>query len=251
MTIELQKLILIMVRITSFIVFTPGFSFKGLPNYFKLALSMSFSLIIYFSIPDIAIISGLFEFSFYIVKEILLGLSLGYISKLIFGIIEIAGQLVDFQSGFSMASVYDPSAGSQISNYGKIYYWLSMSIFFILDIHHMLIESLVESFKNIPLTEISYTSLGVLEIIKLFSNVFALGFKLAVPIVVVVLVTDIVLAIISRTIPQINVLMLGMPLKSLMSFILTLLMMSWLLESIGKNIMLLPAYLNRFYNIVS
>lgn len=250
MVIQIQKLMLILVRITSFIFLSPGFSFQGLPNIFKFALSFSFSLVVYFVVPDITIIPGYFEFALLILKEVLFGISLGYISKLIFGIIEMAGQLIDFQAGFSMASVYDPTAGTQVSNFGKIYYWMSMSIFFILDLHHKVIEALIESFKYIPLTEVSFNKLAVLEVLNLFSKVFALGFKLAVPMVIVVLITDIILGIISRSIPQINVLMLGMPMKAIISFVLTFVTLSWLMDAMAKNIVLLPGYMERFYQIL-
>lgn len=250
MVIQLQKLILILMRITSFIFLSPGFSFQGLPNIFKVALSFSFSLVVYFVVPDIPIIPGYFEFALLILKEIVFGLALGYISKLIFGIIDMAGQLIDFQAGFSMASVYDPTAGGQVSNFGKVYYWMSISLFFILDLHHAVIESLIRSFSYVPLTEIGYNKLGVLEVLNLFSKVFELGFKLAVPIVIVVLITDIVLGIISRSIPQINVLMLGMPMKALISFVLTFVTLSWLMDAVARNIALLPGYMERFYRIL-
>ncbi len=65
-----------------------------------------------------------------VIKETLFGLAIGYVTQLIYGIMEIAGQLIDFQVGFSMASVYDPSLGRNASNYGKMYYWLSICVFF-------------------------------------------------------------------------------------------------------------------------
>lgn len=251
MIIQLQKLLLILVRITSFIFLSPGFSFKGLPNTFKVALSVAFSMVVYFTIPDIDIILNLYIFSGFIIKELLFGLALGYVSKLIFGIIEIAGQLIDFQVGFAMAAVYDPTTGAQVSNYGKVYYWISISVFFILDLHHKVIELLIKSFSYIPLIDIKYNSLAIREVINLFSKVFSLAFKLAVPMIIVVLVTDIVLGLISRSIPQINVLMLGMPMKSMIAFILTFVTITWLVNAIGENIYILPKYMEIFLKIFS
>ena len=247
MTIQLQKLILILIRIVSFIFLSPGFSFKGLPAAIRFSVSISISLVIYFILPDIALVTSVLEFSISILKEIILGVSLAYVSKLIFGIVEIAGTLIDFQVGFSMASVYDPSAGKQLSNYGRIYYWLSIIVFFIMDMHHKMIEALIRSFDYFPLVVSEVNRGGVAEIVSVFSQVFALGFKLAVPIIVVVLVTDIVLGIISRTIPQINVLMLGMPMKTGISFILTLIALSWVVGSVGKNISMFTLYMERIY----
>lgn len=245
MIIQLEKLLLILVRITSFIFLCPGFSFSGLPNTVKIALSFSISIILYMILPEIGVISGLFHFVVLIIKETLFGIAMGYITQLVYGIMEIAGQLIDFQVGFSMASVYDPSMGTTASNYGKTYYWLSISIFFLLDMHHRVIETLIKSFEYIPIGTAGFQGLTVLSILNLFSRVFELAVNLAAPMIIVVLVTDVVLGIISRTVPQINVLMLGMPLKSMVSFFITILMLSWLMKTIGNGLYLIPEYMEK------
>ena len=249
MIIQLQKLLLILIRITAFIVLCPGFSFKGIPNIFKIALSFGFSIIVYLTTPDVPIISDLLYFFILVIKETLFGLTIGYVTQLIYGIMEIAGQLIDFQVGFSMASVYDPSLGRNASNYGKMYYWLSICVFFLLDMHHKIIETLIKSFEYIPITTVGFDGFGVLSVITLFSKVFELAVNLAAPMIIVVLVIDAVLGIISKTVPQINVLMLGMPIKSMMSFILTMIMLSWLMASMGNRLGLIPGYLENFFKL--
>lgn len=246
MNIQIEKLILILIRITSFIALSPGFSFRGLPNTIKIAISFSLSIITYMVMPDIELATSLLSFFLLAIKESLLGLGLGYISQLVYGIIEMAGQLIDFQVGFSMASVYDPVLGKNASNYGRLYYWLAIGVFFLLDLHHRLIEAIIKSFEHIPLGHVGFQGLTAFNIIRLFSRVFELALNLAAPIIIVVLVTDVVLGIISRTVPQINVLMLGMPVKSMISFIVTMLILSWLINSIGNNLGLMPGYLERF-----
>ncbi|MGN9165570.1 flagellar biosynthetic protein FliR [Tissierellaceae bacterium HCP3S3_D8] len=249
MIIQLQKLILILVRITAFIILCPSFSFKGLPNIFKVALSFSFSIIVYLVIPDIPIIEDILHFAILVVKEVLFGLAIGYVVQLIYGIIEIAGQLIDFQVGFSMASVYDPIMGKNMSNYGKMYYWLSICVFFLLDMHHKIIDTLIKSFTYVPIASVGFEGFGVLSVITLFSKIFELALNLAAPMIIVVLLTDVVLGIISKTVPQINVLMLGMPLKSMISFTLTMIMLSWLMNSIGNRLGLIPGYLENFFTL--
>lgn len=251
MNIQLEKIILIFVRITTFVFMTPGFSFQGMPNIFKFVLSAGFTLLAYTVVPDITPVTSSYFFIFFIFKEVLFGAALGFISKLIFGIIEIAGHLVDFQAGFSMATIYDPTVGGQISSFGRVYHWMSLMIFFIMDLHHKVIEVLIKSFDYVPLTEISMkSSKSVPFILDLFSKTFELAFKLAIPMIMVALITDIILGIISRTIPQINVLMLGMPLKALIAFVLTFFILFWLLEAIGKDLSLLPYNMERFIRLL-
>ena len=251
MTFQLQKLIMIFIRITAFIVICPGFSFKGLPNTFKIGFAISLTLIINSIIPEIDVIDNMFLFLLLNIKETILGLALGFVTNLIFSAAEIAGNLVDFQVGFSMASVYDPSVGTTAANYGKMYYWISISVFFMLDMHHKVITALVKSFDYIPLNTVSFNNYNAKAIVSLFSEVFELALNLAIPIIIVVLVTDIILGIISKTVPQINVLMLGMPVKAMVSYIITLLTLSWLINSIGNTIQLIPENLEGFMNLFS
>lgn len=251
MTFQLQKLILIFIRITAFIVICPGFSFKGLPNTFKIGFAISLTLIINSIIPEIDVIDNMFLFLLLNLKETILGLALGFVTNLIFSSAEIAGNLIDFQVGFSMASVYDPSVGNTAANYGKMYYWLSISIFFLLDMHHKVITALVKSFDYIPLNAVSFNNYSSRVIVSLFSEVFELALNLAMPVIIVVLITDIVLGIISKSVPQINVLMLGMPIKAMVSYIITLLTLSWLINSIGNIIQLIPENLHGFMNLFS
>lgn len=246
MVIDVQKLILILVRITSFILVCPGFSFKGLPNIFKIALSASITIMVYMVTPELVVPDELLYFFILAVKEVLFGLAIGYVSKLVFATIEIAGQLIDFQVGFSMASVYDPSMGANASNYGRIYYWISICIFFILDMHHKIIATLIQSFTYIPLGTPNIGSISIEGIVNLFAIIFELALNLAAPMIIVVLVTDMVLGVISKTVPQINVLMLGMPLKATVSFFFTLITLSWITSRIGNILETIPGYMEGF-----
>lgn len=249
MVIQLQKLILILVRITAFIVVCPGFSFKGLPNTLKIALSVSLSMMVYIMIPDIIATESLLLLFIWAIKETLFGLGIGYVTNLVFTTMEIAGQLVDFQVGFSMASVFDASLGMQASYYGKIYYWITISVFFLLNMHHIVLEALIKSFDYMPLTMVNIETFKVEGIVILFSNIFELALNLAAPIIIVVLITDIVLGVISRTVPQINVLMLGMPLKAMVGFVITMFTFSYLMNSITNIIEIMPEYMYKFMKL--
>lgn len=248
MDIQFEKLILILIRITAFIVICPGFSFKGLPNIFKVGISFSISIIVYTLVPDFYIDGNFYLLIPIAIKEILFGLAMGYITKLVFSAIETAGHLIDFQVGFSMGQVYDPTMGARSSNYGKLLNWLSLSVFFMLNMHHYMIDTLIRSFEYVPLDSLDLNSFGVASIAGLFSHVFELGFNLAVPIIIVVLTIDIILGVISRTVPQINVLILGMPMKSMISFVVFMLISSWILNSIGDIVSYMPEFIDGFVN---
>ncbi|MDZ7835781.1 MAG: flagellar biosynthetic protein FliR [Alkalibacterium sp.] len=135
------------------------------------------------------------------VKEVLIGLALGYVTLPFFTTFEIAGAFVDFQVGFSMGQIYDPALGVNASFYGRIYYWISMMIFFIADIHHHVIRSLVNSFEWAPLELLSFNHFGMKGIMHLFSQMFQTAVRLAIPLIIVAILSELTLALISRTVP--------------------------------------------------
>lgn len=246
MTIQLQTIILIFIRITSFIVVSPGFSIKGLPSVAKIALSMGITLAAYSAVPLMSEAAGTLFFAILVIKEVLLGIAIGFITKLFFSAVEIAGNFVDFQVGFSMGAVYDPSMGINVSYYGKIYYWLSMCVFYMTNLHHIVIKSLVQSFQTLPISSTDLGDFGVEGMMKLLGIIFELAFNLAAPMMIVALLTEVILGLISRSVPQINVLILGMPLKIVASFVLMLLLLPILIENIHTTLPLMVKYMNEF-----
>ncbi|MER2176023.1 MAG: flagellar biosynthetic protein FliR, partial [Carnobacterium sp.] len=234
MTIQLQTIILIFIRVTSFIVVSPGFSIKGLPSVAKIALSMGITLAAYSAVPVMEQEAGTFMFAILILKEVLLGIAIGFITKLFFSAVEIAGNFVDFQVGFSMGAVYDPSMGINVSYYGKIYYWLSMCVFYLTNLHHVVIKSLIQSFQTMPISSTNIGDFGVEGMMKLLGIIFELAFNLSAPMVIVALLTEVILGLISRSVPQINVLILGMPLKIVASFVIMLILLPTLIENIHE-----------------
>lgn len=249
MEVFIYKFVLVFLRVTTFIVICPGFSYKGLSNIFKIALSMGLSYLITTTIGDLDIVYNAYSLILIAIEEVLIGLAMGYICKLVFAVIEMAGQMVDFQVGFSMASVYDPAMGIQASNYGRVYYWLSICMFFILDLHHKSLWAMIKSFDILPIATSNFSGQIPEAVVSLFSASFELALNLAAPMIVVILVVDVVLGIISKTVPQINVLMLGMPFKVMISYFVTLVMLSWLIGRIGNIISVIPNYLEDFLNL--
>lgn len=246
MTIQLQTIILIFIRVTSFIVVSPGFSIKGLPSVAKIALSMGITLAAYSAVPLMSEAAGTLFFAILVLKEVLLGIAIGFITKLFFSAVEIAGNFVDFQVGFSMGAVYDPSMGINVSYYGKIYYWLSMCVFYMTNLHHIVIKSLVQSFRSLPISSTDLGDFGVEGMMKLLGIIFELAFNLSAPMMIVALLTEVILGLISRSVPQINVLILGMPLKIVASFLMMLILLPILIENIHTTLPLMVKYMNEF-----
>lgn len=214
---DLQIFILILTRIASFMWISPGFSMQGVPNLAKLAIAAGLTLTVFSVNPPLTTMLTTGWFIVTLVKEMLIGIAIGFITQLFFTGVEMAGSFVDFQVGFSMGSVYDPMMGVQSSYYGRIYYWVSMCVFFFTNIYQLVLRTVVRSFEAIPLLQLEFTHFGVEGMVKLFVYVFEISLNLAFPLILVALLSEIILALLSRTVPQINVLILGMPLKIFVS----------------------------------
>lgn len=244
--VSLQIFLLITIRIASFIWISPGFSFRSMPQLGKLAITLGLSLAVYGIVPIPAELLTTGIFILIGVKEILLGLAIGYISQLFFSGIEMAGTFVDFQVGFSMSMSFDPMMGIQSAFYGSLYYWVLMITYFSTNMHHHLVRVLVNSYQEIPLGQVEFSHFGIGGIVELFGYVFKIGVHLALPLVTVALISEIVLALLSRTIPQINVLILGMPLKILVSIVFIYFFLPVLFDNIEKVLPEMLRYMNEF-----
>ncbi|MGY3746474.1 flagellar biosynthetic protein FliR [Vagococcus salmoninarum] len=243
---NLINLLLIFSRISAFIVISPGFSFKSMPTTAKVCLALALTLAVNGMSVLVPLEISSYLLLFYLVREVLVGLAMGFISQLIFTGIEIAGQFIDFQVGFAMGAMFDPATGVHGSNYGRLYYWLALAVFFLTDMHHLLIQSLLDSFQVVPIGTATLSNYGIEGTIMLFSVVFKIALGLGAPMMIVALISDIVLGIISKSVPQINVLMLGMPLKILVSFFFMLLLLPNVVQSISKVMPLISQYLEGF-----
>ena len=244
-TLQVQAFLYIMARITSFIVVVPGFSHKSVPGTVKVFLSLILSFLVYTRSPEIQVYEELLLFMLAVVREVIIGLTMGFAAKLIFSAVEMAGQFIDFQVGYSMGAVYDPMSGVTSSYYGKLFYWMSIMVFFMLDFHHALIRSLMDSFSVAVPGAVGFGGLNLQGILYLFSYSFKIAFSIAAPMVIVLLVIDIVMGLISRSVPQINVFMLGMPLKSLLGMVMFLLLAGSFLSHTGKTLGMMTGFIEK------
>lgn len=207
--------LLVFVRITGMFFLSPIFGRRNIPNYYKIGFCFVFAIIVSNSVPvpDISSYNTLASYVFLIAKELIIGLMLGFISYLLFSGIYIAGQMIDMRIGFGMVSVFDPITNVQIPITADFYVVFATLFMLVTDSHYLLIKAVSDSFTIIPPGRAVLGGPLALQLVKLISDAFVIGFKIAAPVTVVVLITDVALGIISKSMPQLNVFMLGMPVK--------------------------------------
>ena len=221
---QYQLFLLVFIRTSGIFIFSPFFSSQNIPNIMKIGLSFSISLIITSSL-QISSVSSNEILILLIIKELLVGIIIGFISYAFFSAFYVMGQIIDMKIGFGMVNVIDPQNRIQVPLMGNFYYILSFLLLMSINGHHLIISALVDSYKFLPIGGFKYTGETVNILINILSKSFEIGFKLSTPIVAIIFLTDVVLGIISKTIPQMNVFVVGMPLKVLIGLIIIIISM--------------------------
>ena len=166
-----------------------------------------------------------------IVRESLIGLSLSLLSQVIFAAVEFCGQMIGGQMGLSMASMFDPDMGqvTVISNFQDL---LAMLLFMSLGIHHIFIRAIVESYSLVPVGA-WHMSEGLIHFfVVTISGLFVLAIKLAAPVMVSLLASAVILGIMARSFPQMNIFMISFPLNISIGF----LVLGFSLLAFGKTL---------------
>ncbi|AZV55974.1 fused FliR family export protein/FlhB family type III secretion system protein [Clostridium sp. AWRP] len=219
-TLYFTALILVSIRIFSFFVLVPIFFPSGIPNVVKVGLTVVMAYILMPGI-DYASISSIDNTMYFVMNclnEAAAGLTLGFLTSLCFSMVRIAGNLMDMQMGFAMVSMFDPTSNSNTTLIERLLYWFSLVIFFIVDGHHMLIKSLIQSFSVIKLGSFFLSQDSINIIFKAFIEYFGIAIQIGIPIVLILLFTDLTMSLIARTVPQLNIMILGLPIKVLIGF---------------------------------
>lgn len=235
----IEIFLLIFVRMTGLFVIAPVFNRTNIPRNLKIGFSFMLALILVntISIQNINI-SNIYEFAALVLREFIVGITLGYVCYTIFTAIYVAGELIDMQIGFGVVNVIDPMSNIQVSITSTFYYILCMLIFLLCKGHHILIRALFSSYEYIPLGQAVFGPGLQSRIIEVFGGIFLIAFKITAPILSAILVTDIALGVISKTVPQLNVFVVGMPLKILIGLtvlILTLPMFISIVETLIRG----------------
>lgn len=221
---NVEFFLLIFVRMTGLFVTAPIFGRQNLPAYFKIGFAFTTALIManVIKVDTLIATDSFILYALYIIKEFIVGIVIGYVAYAVFTCIYIAGQIIDMQIGFGMVNVFDPISNIQVPVTANLYFILAMIIFLVTNGHHLLIKALFQSFQLVPLGSAVIGPKMIDNVIDLFQQIFSIGFKIAAPIVAAIIITDVVLGIISKTIPQMNVFILGMPLKILIGIIIVM-----------------------------
>jgi len=151
-------------------------------------------------------------------REVVLGLSLGFLTRLFFFSVGMMGELVSVSIGLGSAQIFNPLMGSNSNTVEQFYNTIATLIFFALNGHHLLINGIAQSYELIPLAQLKLNAGPFAEMATFAQEMMVMAIKMCAPVIGAVLITNIAMGILGRAIPQINVLVTSMPVTLMLGF---------------------------------
>ncbi|RFU61541.1 flagellar biosynthetic protein FliR [Peribacillus glennii] len=233
---QFPAFLLVFVRVATFFVTMPIFSYRTIPATHRIGISFFLAWIMYYTIDaPVFDING--TYYMLIIKEVLVGLLIGFVAYMILTAVQIAGGFIDFQMGFAIANVIDPQTGVQSPLTGQYLYTISLLFLLGANGHHLLLDGIFYSYQFIPIDKvwISFGNEDMLEFVaKAFNQTFIIAFQMSIPVVGSLFLVDVGLGIVARTVPQLNIFVVGMPVKIIVSFVVLIIVMGMMMAVVGQ-----------------
>jgi flagellar biosynthetic protein FliR len=217
---------LLMARVLPLILLAPFIGGDVVPSQVKLGVGISFTLLLYPFVADTRIPPGSIAFVLLMLKEVFIGTTIAYLASFAFDAARSAGTFVDTVSGANMATVFVPQIQQQATLFADFKFQLTIVIFLGLNGHHVVIQSLFLSFKEIPLDAWPRFSHGFWPlfqlVIRMSADLLIVAVALAAPATIATFLTDISLGLVNRVVPQIQVFFISMSIKPMVVTVITL-----------------------------
>lgn len=235
---NLSVLLLIIVRVSAFFVSVPFFSYRTIPPQVRIALAVILSWTMYYTLNIEAIpIDG--NYILLILKEAIIGLMIGLVAYIIMTVVQIAGGFIDFEMGFAMANIIDPQTGAQTPLMGQFFNFLILFVLLAINGHHLILDGIFYSYRFMPIDQVfpDFGNDNIAEfVIRTFGSVFAIAFQMSAPIVATLFLVTMALGITGKTVPQLNIFVVGFPIKIAIGFLVLIISMGVMIEVMEKVI---------------
>ena len=217
-TVQFWVFLQVLVRVSSLVAVAPVFAARQMPGQVKIAISLVLALtltpIVRPSFPPAGVPTQLYELVAAVCAQAFIGLLMGFVVALILEAFQIAGALLDLQTGFTMAQTFNPNLGELAAPLTQFQNFYALLLFLLANGHHVLILALARSFAMLPASALDFTGGEPLKLISdLTFGALVNGLKIATPVAAVLLVIDISFALLNRAMPQLNIFYVGMPVK--------------------------------------
>jgi flagellar biosynthetic protein FliR len=212
----ISAMLTIGVRLTGLMLFAPFLGSSVIPARVKAVLVLSLTVLLY---PVVGHNIGTFtmaQWSLLIFMEFLIGVGMGIATNIVFEAVQMTGQVLGVQMGYSLVNILDPATQVDTTVVALFYQSIVMLLFLRMDVHYWLIRAIGNSFVYMPVGTMHLSSLFTLTVLKIAGNIFGLAIQIAAPVLSATLVADVVLGLLGKASPQLPLMLLGPAVKSLL-----------------------------------
>lgn len=249
---QFQTFLVVLSRVAGFVGAIPVYSSAQTPARIKTGLTVLIAILLFpimkTAVGEISLAP--ISFGLLVVSELLLGLLLGLVARLIFTAVEFGATVIGFQMGFAAANVFDPQNQRQVALISQFQNVFSILIFLAINGHHLFLQTAVLSYDLLPPGQLNLSGEAVPYLMELSSHMFALGVQFSAPVLTVLLLSGLILGSLARVFPQLNVFLISFPINIGTAFIvmaLTLPLIAMLLrrefDSLAERFLTMLNYL--------
>jgi flagellar biosynthetic protein FliR len=222
--IQLIAFGLIMLRMIAFISSAAIFSAAAVPITAKVLFSMVLTMMVYTAVADSKLIARVADqqdnLIMLAVLELIVGLCMGFLTRMFFFAVSMAGEMISVALGLGQAQIFNPLMGSQGNAMEQFLVMFATLVFLAINGHHLLIQGLIQSFGTIPVGNVNISAIELRNVVLAAQEMFVIAVRMAAPIVISMLVIQIGIGLLSRAVPQINVLSTAASVSALIGIIL-------------------------------
>jgi flagellar biosynthetic protein FliR len=212
----LNPMLLIGLRVSGLVLFAPLFGSAAIPVRMKAVLVIVVTAVLYPVVWARVGEAAVRQWPLMVIHELAIGIALGLAANLLFDAVQLAGQVMSIQMGYSLVNILDPQTQVESTVVALFQQTIAMLIFLSMNVHHALLRVLASSFDYLPVSATQFGSPFIVTTLKLGGAVFSLGVRIAAPVVAATLAADIAIGLAGKASPQMPLILLGPAVKSML-----------------------------------
>jgi flagellar biosynthesis protein FliR len=210
---QFETMLLVLVRVSAMLFLVPIFSQTQIPRLVRFGLGLLIAFVVVRTVPPMAPLGGLGPLVVAILAQAFVGLVFGFVAFLLFTGIQFAGEIIDTQIGFAVVNIINPLTSQNVTVIGEFQLALATLLYLAADAHHALIAGVAGSFQLVPLPFAGAPELVAGDVVRFFTQALFIVFQIAAPVAIALFLVNVMLGLMARVAPQMNVFVVGFPIQ--------------------------------------
>ncbi len=232
---EMLMFAMVLLRMSAFVVSWPIFGSELMTNQVKILFALILTMVIFPTLKwhpsQVLALKG--DLMLLAVREVFIGLSLGFLARFFFFSFRVAGEMISQAMGLSSAQTFNPALGGQSTAVEQLYTVMASLFYLGVNGHHYLITGLVKTLDVVPVAQMSLNVSQFTGVAHMLQEVVELGLKFSAPVVISILVVNLILGVVGKTVPQLNVLVTSFPINIMIGFVLMIVTMPMVMDNMA------------------